>query len=205
MIGKLNGLHQSMKSKHSKYTTSNPISRNLVKNFFKNISELYLSIEPESVFDGGCGEGFILNTLNKARPARSCFAIDIDPVEVRDASENLPFCSVRQGSLYEIPYNDNSFDLVICSEVLEHLEDPGKSLKELHRVSKKYALLSVPREPVWRIMNIIRFSYWYALGNTPGHLNHWNKSSFMKLVGDYFKIIEVRSPLPWTIILGEKK
>ena len=194
-----------MKSKHAKYYTVNPISGILVKNFFKNITELYLSIQAESVFDGGCGEGFILDTLNKARPVKSCFAIDVDPVEVRDASRNLPFCKVRQGSLYQIPFNDNSFDLVICSEVLEHLKDPGKSLKELHRVSRKYAILSVPREPMWRLMNIARFSYWPALGNTPGHVNHWNKSSFIKLAGEYFKVLEIRSPLPWTIILGEKK
>jgi ubiquinone/menaquinone biosynthesis C-methylase UbiE len=194
-----------IKSKHAKYFTANPISGRLVNNFFKNISELYLSIDVENIFDGGCGEGFILNTLNKTRTIRSCSAIDIDPKEVRDAAKNLPFCNVKQGSLYEIPFADNSFDLVICSEVLEHLDYPDKGLNELKRVSRKYAILSVPREPVWRIMNIARFTYWSALGNTPGHLNHWSRSAFIKLVEEYFKIIEVRSPLPWTMILAEKK
>lgn len=194
-----------MKSKHAKYYTTNPISGKLVTNFFRNFSELYLSIEVDSVFDGGCGEGFLLDTLNKARPVRSCFAIDIDPDEVRDASKNLPFCNVRPGSIYDIPFDDTSFDLVICSEVLEHLEDPTRGLQELQRVSKKFALLSVPREPVWRIMNMARFTYWPKLGNTPGHVNHWNRSSFVRFVGDYFSIREVRTPLPWTLVLGEKR
>ena len=193
-----------MKSKHAKYYTINPISGVLVKNFFKRITELYLGIDVESVFDGGCGEGFILNTLYKARPAKSWYAIDIDTDEVKDAVINLPFCDVRQANLYEIPFEDNSFDLVICSEVLEHLENPGKALNELYRICRRYAILSVPREPLWRIMNIARFSYWSRLGNTPGHLNHWTRSSFIKLVSKYFKILEIRSPLPWTMILGEK-
>jgi SAM-dependent methyltransferase len=194
-----------LKSKHAKYYTGNPISGRLVNNFFGNIRDLYLSIEPESVFDGGCGEGFILDSLNKARPVRSCFAIDLDINEVRDASHNLPFCDVRRGSLYEIPFPDDSFDLVICSEVMEHLDNPGRGLEELHRVSRKYAILSVPREPLWRIMNMVRFTYWPGLGNTPGHVNHWSRSSFIKFVEEYFKILEIRTPLPWTMVLGEKK
>jgi len=194
-----------LKSKHAKYYTANPISGRLVKYFFRNITELYLSVEAESIFDGGCGEGFILNTLNKARPVRSCYALDLDINEVKDASVNLPFCDVRQGSLYEIPFKDDSFDLVICSEVLEHLEDPGRGLHELHRVSRKYVILSVPREPVWRILNIVRFTYWPEFGNTPGHLNHWTRYSFVKFVKKYFNILEIRSPLPWTLILGIKK
>jgi ubiquinone/menaquinone biosynthesis C-methylase UbiE len=193
-----------VKSKHSKYYTANPISGKLVTIFFKEFTDLYTGIEVESVFDGGCGEGFILNELNLARPIKSCFAIDLDENEVIDASRNLPFCNVRQGNLYQVPFQDNSFDLVICSEVLEHLDNPGKGLQELHRVCRKYALLSVPREPVWRMMNIARFSYWLHLGNTPGHLNHWSRSSFIEFVSDYFRILQIRSPLPWTIVLGEK-
>lgn len=194
----------TLKSKHSKYYTSNPISGRLVKNFFKEFTELYKSIEVESVFDGGCGEGFILHELNLARQIKSCSAIDLDENEAKDASRNLPFCDVRQGNIYEIPFQDNSFDLVICSEVLEHLENPGKGLLELYRVCRKYTLLSVPREPVWRMMNIARFSYWHDLGNTPGHLNHWSRSSFIEFVSDYFRILQTKTPLPWTIVLGEK-
>lgn len=110
-----------MKSKHAKYCTDNPISGKLVKNFLGSIAELYKSIEAASIFDGGCGEGFILSTLNQAKPIKSCYAIDIDIDEVKDASRNLPFCDVRQGSLYEIPFQENSFDLVICSEVLDKI------------------------------------------------------------------------------------
>jgi len=196
---------QTFQSKHAKYYTGNPISATLVKNFFKRISELYSSIEVESVFDGGCGEGFVLHTLNQVRPIKTCGAIDLDRIEVEDASRNLPFCDVKQGSLYDIPFENNQFDLVICSEVLEHLVEPEKGLKELHRICIKYAILSVPREPIWRIMNMARFKYWNHLGNTPGHLNHWSRPAFITFVEQYFIILEVKSPLPWTMLLAEKK
>lgn len=192
-------------SKHAKYYTVNPISNKLVTDFFKDISELYKSLEVESIFDAGCGEGFVLSTLNKVKEIKKCAAIDLDPAEVEDASKNLPFCNVQQGTVYNIPFPDNSFDLVICSEVLEHLETPETALKELYRVSNKYAILSVPREPVWRMLNMARLKYWNDFGNTPGHLNHWNKNSFKEFIHPFFKAVETRTPLPWTMVLCEKK
>ena len=190
-----------MKSKHSKYYTANPISGRLVKNFFKEFTDIYKSIEVDSVFDGGCGEGFVLHELNQARPVKSFYAIDVDENEVKDASRNLPFCDVRQGNLYEIPFKDNSFDLVICSEVLEHLEEPEKALLEIKRVSKKYVLLSVPNEPWFRISSLMSGKYLKTWGNHPEHVQNWTAGQFVKMVAKYFKVIKVETSFPWTIIL----
>lgn len=195
----------TISSKHAKYTTPNLISRGLVQNFFMQLKDLYLRINPEKVFDGGCGEGFVLNTLHSIRPIKEAFAIDIDEKEVVDAIKNIPFCNTQQGSLYSIPFEANQFDLVICSEVLEHLGTPEKALVELHRVCSEFAILSVPREPVWRLMNMARLKYWSAFGNTPDHRNHWNTKSFIRFIEPYFELIEVRKPLPWTIVLVRKK
>ncbi len=38
-------------------------------------------------------------------------------------------------------------------------------------------------------------------GNTPGHLQHWSRAGFLRLVADYFEVVEVRTPLPWTMAL----
>ena len=81
------------------------------------------------------------------------------------AKKNLPFCNVNIGNIYDLQFNENEFDLIICSEVLEHLIKLMKLLKK-YRVTNKYALLSVPREPIWRILNMIRLKYWGSLGNT---------------------------------------
>ncbi|MCD4793733.1 MAG: class I SAM-dependent methyltransferase [Bacteroidales bacterium] len=192
-------------SKHSKYSTGNPISNVLVNNFFKTITNTYLEIgKIEKYIEAGCGEGLLTShLLSNYKPKEVC-AFDIDENEVSDARKNLPDAKIDVASVYQIPHDDSSFDLVVCCEVLEHLEEPNKALSELKRIAGEYLILSVPNEPIWRLMNMVRFKYWNNFGNTPGHLNNWSKKQFVKLISNYFEIIKVNSPLPWTIILCKK-
>ncbi len=192
-------------SKHAKYKTRNVISQYLVNGFFQTIETIVAQLSFESVLDVGCGEGMLLKNLAPYVNEKTCHGIDLDPAEVADAAQNLPFCQVKVGSTYDIPFPDASFDLVICTEVLEHLETPEKALSEFARVSRKFVLLSVPREPIWRGLNMVRGSYLSALGNTPDHLNHWSRHSFKKFVFSQFDIVECQTPLPWTVLLGQKR
>ena len=91
------------------------------------------------------------------------------------------------------------------TEVLEHVERPGQALREIARVSKHYSLISVPREPIWRLLNIIRMSYLKSLGNTPGHIQHWTTREFKNLLEEQFNIVAFRSPFPWNMALCQKK
>jgi hypothetical protein len=61
--------------------------------------------------------------------------------------------------------------------------------------------VSVPREPLWRVLNLARGAYWTQLGNTPGHLNHWSRSAFVRLLLRHGEVVEARSPFPWTMLL----
>lgn len=131
--------------------------------------------------------------------------MDYDRREIIDARRNIPFSNLSVGDIRALPFFDNFADVVVCSEVLEHIADPRQAISEIHRVTRKYAILSVPREPLWRILNLLRFKYVKHVGNTPGHVNHWNAVNFGKFVGEYFHIVEMRFPLPWTIALGKKK
>ena len=119
-----------------------------------------------------------------------------------DARTNARFITQ---SAYELGFADRSFDLVVGAEVMEHLEEPERALDEIERVSCGDVILSVPREPLWRILNLIRLSYLREWGNTPGHLQHWSTSTFHELVASRFEIVAVRRPLPWTMILARKK
>ena len=85
--------------------------------------------------------------------------------------------------------------------MLEHVPDPRTTLSEMARCAQRYLLVSVPREPLWRALNMARGAYLSHLGNTPGHLNHWSRRSFMRLLSGHGEIVEARSPFPWTMLL----
>ena len=100
-----------------------------------------------------------------------------------------------------LPFAESEFDLASAIEVLEHVPDPEHTLAEMARCAAAHLLVSVPREPLWRMLNMARGAYWSDLGNTPGHLNHWSKRSFMRMLSRYGKVVEARSPFPWTMLL----
>jgi hypothetical protein len=89
--------------------------------------------------------------------------------------------------------------------VLEHLADPVRALGVLARLAQPHLIVSVPREPLWRLLNVARGRYWPALGNTPGHLQHWSARRFLALLEDQLEVREVRLPLPWTMALCRRR
>ena len=105
-------------------------------------------------------------------------------------------------SIYDLPHDDDSFDLVICCEVLEHLEEPAQGLAELARVSSGKVLISTPWEPVWRLLNLARGRYIRDLGNTPGHLQNFSRRQLLDLAAAHLEVQAIRRPLPWTVVLG---
>ena len=104
-------------------------------------------------------------------------------------------------SVYELPLRATKPELIICCEVLEHLEHPEDALRALQAAAKEYVIVSVPREPIWSVLNLARGKYLMSGGNTPGHIQRWSAPAFKTLVSRYFDILEIRAPLPWTMLL----
>jgi len=125
----------------------------------------------------------------------------------RERLSSYPQVSILKEDAEKVSFADDSFDAVICCEVLEHVEHPEKAVAELYRILHKggVALVSVPHEPIWRMLNMARFKYVKDLGNTPGHLNHWTRGEFKKFVRQAgFSVKQDKSPFPWTMLLLEK-
>ncbi len=78
---------------------------------------------------------------------------------------------------------------------------PEQVVAEMARVASRYLLVSVPHEPLWRVLNVARGAYVTDLGNTPGHINHWSKRAFVAMLSRHGEVIEARSPFPWTMLL----
>lgn len=190
-----------VRSRCDKYATRNPVARLLLRRFFRDVARL-LDRQPfDRVVEIGCGEGMLLHHVRSQLAGKDVFAVDIDASDLRAAAGQISFARYAIASAYDLPFRAAEFDVAVCCEVLEHLGDPGAALVEIRRVTSGYALLSVPNEPLWRLLNLARGTYVRDLGNTPGHVNHWGARAFRDLVSRHFRVIEMAHPLPWTMIL----
>ncbi len=188
-----------------KHTNKNPIQKFLIKNFYSSLISLAKSLKVESILDAGCGEGFTMDKLLKSDVGKKIEGIEYSKDALSFGKKLFPDLIFKQGSIYKLPYKDNSFDLIICTEVVEHLDTPAKALKEMLRVSKKYLIISAPNEPFFMISNFLRGKNLMQFGNDPEHIQHWTIFSFLKLMGEHgVKIKRVKLPFPWIMVLGEK-
>lgn len=188
-----------------KYASRNPIARRLVSNFLAAVTELFVHAKPggKTVLEVGCGEGKLATQLirNAKAPARY-LATDVS-LDTINSAELDPRIQTQVASIYDLPFAADSFDIVVCCEVLEHLQDPARGLAQISRVARERVLISTPREPVWRTMNMARGKYLRALGNTPGHIQHFSQRELKALAATELRVLELRAPVPWTVILGE--
>jgi ubiquinone/menaquinone biosynthesis C-methylase UbiE len=187
---------------YDKYGSRNPVARRLMDGFLGAMRELYDARPDETVVEIGCGEGELLSRLGAWRPARRRFGFDVSR-EILEQARRHPGITVALQSAEALALADRSADVVIASEVLEHLNDPEAALREIARVARRRVILSVPREPIWRVLNIARLHYLADLGNTPGHVQHFSTPAFVDLVSRRLRVVAVRTPLPWTIVAAE--
>lgn len=191
-----------------KYASRNPIHRRLVDGFLKSARSLLDLTAAKRVLEVGTAAGDLAGRLFldwgvEATERRYC-GIELGEEEVRAAHARWKGFSFLRGSVYSLPFSDQSFDLCVACEILEHLAEPREAVEEIARVTRDYLLASVPWEPVWRIMNLMRGKYMGSLGNTPGHCQQFSRQAARNLIGSRFRIIYERRPFPWTVILARR-
>lgn len=188
---------------YPKYSTKNFVARYLTRNFISTLLDVIGRVEARTCLDVGSGEGFLLQQVRLRFPALHIISSDISHT-MQLLSTQTTFLPGMVAAAERLPCADNAVDLVVACEVLEHLHEPEQALAEIQRVTRKFCILSVPREPLWRAMNVARLAYLQQLGNTPGHLQHWSRREFVGLVKKYFEVLEIKNPVPWTFIAGRK-
>ncbi len=188
---------------YDKYGSTNPVVRRLMAGFERALDELFAQADPASLLDVGCGEGVLVHRWAERLGGRRVVGIDLeeDSIQAGWAERTAPNLEYRVMLAEDLPFAENEFDVATAIEVLEHVPDPERTLAEMARCAERHLLVSVPREPLWRMLNMARGSYWGALGNTPGHLNHWSRRSFVRLLARHGEVVEIRSPFPWTMLL----
>jgi ubiquinone/menaquinone biosynthesis C-methylase UbiE len=188
---------------YDKYGSTNPVVRRLMARFERDLGELWERAAPQSVLDVGCGEGVLTERWASLVSGR-VVGIDLeDPaLQAEWAARRAPNLEFRVMKAERLPFGDREFEAATAIEVLEHVPDPEHTVAEMARVARGgWLIVSVPREPLWRGVNMARGAYVRQLGNTPGHLNHWSRRGFVALLGRHGSVVEVRSPFPWTMLL----
>jgi 2-polyprenyl-3-methyl-5-hydroxy-6-metoxy-1,4-benzoquinol methylase len=188
---------------YDKYGTRNPVARLLQRGFERNLEDLFASTEPASLLDVGCGEGVLTERWARRLDPARVVGIDLDDplIAAEWAKRSAPNLTYIAQRAEQLPFADGEFDLVTAIEVLEHVPDPAHTVAEMARCAGRHVLVSVPREPLWRGLNMARGAYWRELGNTPGHVNHFSKAAITALCARHGDVIETRSPFPWTMVL----
>ncbi len=189
-----------------KHLSPNLAQQLLLSRFHQIIRKLVQQTGATRVLDAGCGEGFGLQYLQQAYPSLTFVGGDLSTESLVWGRANLPYVAPLVNlNLYHLPFPDNSFPLVICLEVLEHLPDSRIGLRELARVSSEYVLLSVPHEPWFRSANFLRGKHFWAFGNDPEHLHNYTGRAFRRMVGSVVDILWHGYTFPWQIALGRKR
>lgn len=184
---------------YDKYGTTHPIARRLMAGFERDMGALLdLAGPAKSVLEVGCGEGHVTEKLARRYPGARVTGSDVSPEIIAEARAAHPGLRFEVRSVYDVAADGGRYDLVVACEVLEHLDDPAAALEALTRVAGRHLFVSVPREPLWRLLNLARGRYVGDLGNTPGHVQHWSTRGLLEFLRTRVEVVAVRTPLPWT-------
>ncbi len=186
-----------------KYGSTNAVVRRLMAGFHRDLDELFDRATPSSILDVGCGEGVLVCEWAERVGDGRVVGIDLDDPQLHAEWEKRrrPNLEYRVQKAEDLPFESSEFDFASAIEVLEHVPEPDHTLAEMARVAKRHLLVSVPREPMWRGLNMARGAYIKDWGNTPGHVNHWSKRGFVSFLRQVGEPVTVRTPFPWTMVL----
>lgn len=164
------------------YNSRNPLVRFVCNQRLKKIIKIIPKKEGLKILDAGCGEGQLLLKLSKVRERkRELYGADITPVAVESAKEKVGGVNFSLQNLKNLNYEDGFFNVVICTEVIEHITDYHEAIKELKRVLKRGGLLIItfPNEPLAIFFRAIFF----RKSMIEDHINWFSPNKMMRIVG----------------------
>ena len=204
-------MNQPQGNYFNKFGSTDPMVQKMMENYLKSAGSALKKINrPSKILEVGCGDGIITDFIHESilhlHPSCTCQLVGVDNgFEIISKAKNkYSHLHFLTSDVMRLPFATDQFDLVAAPEVLEHLDDPWTALKEIQRVGNGYFLFSVPWEPVWRVGNVLSGRYLKNLGNTPGHIQHWSRRAFVRMIKSHFTVLEVLKPFPWTMVLAKK-
>lgn len=201
--------HAERSSNFRKHTADNPLQKWLIARFHQRIVARVRSLNPESMLDAGCGEGFVAEELLAAMPGLKLTGVDASADAARVAGARLPQATFMTGDVLDLPFPAASVDVVGCFEVLEHLPGdlPDRALAEFARIARYGVVLSVPHEPYFSLANALRGKNLDVTprGSDPDHKQFWSQAAVARLVARHFEVVAIGGSFPWTICAARSR
>jgi ubiquinone/menaquinone biosynthesis C-methylase UbiE len=155
----------------------------------QNIIEITKGLHFDSLIDVGAGDGNVLSLLSEKKIALKLTAVEISDSAIEQIKKKSisGITEIKQFDGYNLPFEDNAFDLAVCSHVIEHVEFPRKLLREIKRISK-YQIFEIP----------IDFSFWldkkFEHFNSYGHINIYTPTLFnFLLYTEGYEIVKLKN------------
>lgn len=189
-----------------KYRERSPLKRALIRRFIDRLHGLFVAANPvHAVLEVGVGEGFISGYLSERFPEISFSGVDVRAEDLARLSARFPRIQTHCLSIYDLRELGRNYDLVICAEVLEHLDDPERGLGALVRVARERLIVTVPHEPWFQLSNLARGQNLTRLGNDVEHVQHFTRRSFRRLLERELVLDELVTSYPWLLALGRPR
>jgi len=190
----------------AKYKRQNPLQRLLIRRFMAKLGDMFDSAQPsESVLEIGCGEGFVAGQLSARQTGQVYVGVDLNAEDIKNLRAKFPAVEAHQGSIYDLSFLGREFDVVVCAEVMEHLDDPGAALEQIIERRPRWVILSVPHEPWFCLSNFARGKNITRFGNDPEHVNLWGRRGFRKVVDSRLVVERHETSYPWQLVLARPK
>jgi len=188
-----------------KYENPNFFHQLFLGRFIDAVARELKSLPPGRTLAFGCGEGFLLWELSR-RGVRfdTLTGLDLRGDALKEAKEMLPEYHFVQKDLLTYNPSEGPFDLVIASQVLEHLPNPKIFLEKLISLARGPLLISVPLEPWFHLINLARGRDIGHFGHHPEHINQWGVRSFRKFVEAHATITRIYTVFPFIICAAER-
>lgn len=172
-------LSKEVQTAYDNFYTNNDVAWRMLGAKYKaqNIVDVCQQIKPNTVLEVGAGDGSILHYLNEWNFAPELFALEIAQSGV-DIIKNRKLANLKDVQTfdgYKIPYEDNSFDLIILAHVLEHVEHERILIRELKRVAR-YIVIEVPKDYRYGVDTRMKHFLDY------GHINMYTPTSLRFLL-----------------------
>lgn len=138
----------------------------------------------KNLLDIGCASGYMLDKISQDYPKARYFGIDVYDKAITTAKNNYPNLNFKNASADKLPFKKNSFDVVICYETIEHMENPKKALEEIRRIMKENGSLILAMDSGNTLFKVVWWVWEHSWGIVwkDSHLHPFHHSKLEDLI-----------------------